>query len=76
MIPLRLDSIAIQLGQDWLRIIAWFDRILPMNAKRTPREKSRKYSSIHVNWSQIFTSIRLVVWIDHSSYNNLYLDYI
>ena len=39
MIPPRLDSIVIQLGHDWSQIVAWFDRILPLNAERTSRKK-------------------------------------
>ena len=33
--PCILDSSPIGLRQDWLRIVAWFDRILPLNAERT-----------------------------------------
>ena len=74
--PCVLDLIAIQSRWDWSRIVAWFNQILPLNAERTPRTKPSISSSIRVNWSQIFASIMLVVWIDHSSCKNLYLDYI
>ena len=74
MIPMHLDSIAIRLRQDLSWLIIRFNRILPLNAERPPRKKPRQYSSIRVNWSQIFTEIGLVVWIDHLSCGNLYLD--
>ena len=69
-----LDSIAIIVRQDWSRIVARIDRNRPLNTERPSKKKSRKYSSIKANSSQIFTSIGLVMWFPRNSCNLWSLD--
>ena len=64
MIPPRLDSIANQSEGDWLQDLVRFYQISPFNIERLPRKKSSQYSSIRVNWSQIFMAIGLAVRFD------------
>ena len=64
-----LDLIPHSLKQDNHESLQENDQNLPLNAKHTSKTQRGKYSSINANWSQIFMSIRLVVWFVHNPCN-------